>query len=197
MPQPIAQGQPEQGEADSPSVDVRILTSVVTSTITVQPSGPALNQGPNQGQNSQGSDNNGPGSGPGQGQGPPKSGLQPPPAVMQWVQSMLVNLEVAWMIFYPAAQWVRSRVRRKTPGKPSDRDDDEKPDSAPQADSASQDSEDDAQSGESTAVASTTTVNQAANGSQGGAASVPVKDILHSLIKLTQCGCKPPSGSSC
>ena len=121
---------------------------------------------------------------------------------MQWVQSMLVNLEVAWMIFYPAAQWLRGRVRRKTPGKPSGRDDDEKPDSAPQAesasqaDSASQDSEDgDAQSGESTAVASTTTVNQAANGSQGGAASVPVKDILHSLVKLTQFSCKPPSGS--
>ena len=188
MPQPIAQGHPELGEADSPSVDVQILTSVVTSTITVQPSGPAMNQGPNQGQNSQ----NGPG--PGQGQ---KPGLQPPPAVMQWVQSMLVNLEVAWMIFYPAAQWVRSRVRRKTPGKPSDRDD-EKPDGASQADSASQDSEDgDAQSGESTAVASTTTVNQAANSSQSGGASVPVKDILHSLGKLMQSGCKPPSGSSC
>ena len=187
MPQPIAQGQPELGEADSPSVDVQILTSVVTSTITVQPSGPAMNQGPNQGQNSQ----NGPG--PGQGQ---KPGLQPPPAVMQWVQSMLVNLELAWMMFTPAVKWVRGWMGRKTSKKLTG--DDEKPDSASQADSASQDSEDgDAQSGESTAVASTTTVNQAANGSQGGGASVPVKDILHSLIKLTQCGSKPPSGSSC
>ena len=192
-PQLITQRDEGNTPADPPSVDVQIVTSVVTST-TVQPSGPSLNQGPNQGPNSQGSDNNGPGSGPGQGQGPPKSGLQPPPAVMQWVQSMLVNIEVAWMIFYPAVESVRSWIGRKTPDKLTS--DDEKPDGASQADSASQDSEDsDAQSGESTAAASTTTVNQAANSSQSGDESVLVKDILHSLGKLMQSGCKPPSGS--
>ena len=188
MPQLITQRDEGNTPADPPSVDVQIVTSVVTSTIMVQPTSLALHQG----QNNSGSGNNGPGSG--LGQGPPKSGLQPLPAVMQWVQSMLVNIEVAWMIFYPAVESVRSWIGRKTPDKLTS--DDEKPDGASQADSASQDSEDsDAQSGESTAVASTTTVNQAANSSQSGGESVPVKDILHSLGKLMQSGCKPPSGS--
>ena len=165
-PQLITQRDEGDTPADPPSVDVQIVTSDVTSAIMVQPTSSALNQGPNPG-----SGNNGPG--PGQGQ---KSGLQPPPVVMQWVQSMLVNLEVAWMIFYPAVKWVRNWMGRKTPDKLTS--DDEKPDSASQADSASQDSEaGDAQSGESTAVVSTPTVPQAADSGQSDGASV--KEILH------------------
>ena len=165
MPKPIP-GQQQRDEGDSPTespnVDVQTPTSVVSGTIKEQPS-PALKQldGSNNTSNN--------------GSGQNKSGLQPPPAVMQWVQSMLVNLEVAWMVFYPAVQWVRGLVGRKTPDKLAS--DDEKPDSASQADSASQDSEDDdAQSGESTVVASTTNVSQAAKSSQSGDGSVPPKD---------------------
>jgi hypothetical protein len=68
MPQTITQGQDKgDPDADLPSVDVQVVTSVVTSTITVQPS-PALNQGPN----NQGNIGQPPGPPPGQ----KKTGLQ-------------------------------------------------------------------------------------------------------------------------
>lgn len=166
MPQPITQGQQQRDEGDtlnvteSPNVDVQLVTSVVTvtSTITITVPSPALNQVP--------------------GPGPyPKTGLQPPPAVLQWVQSMLLCLVVACRIFAPVAQWVHSRVGRKTPDKLTS--DDEK------SDSASRDSRDgDAQSGKSgeSTVASTTTVS--ANNSRSE--SVRIKDTFNSLIELTQ-----------
>ncbi|KAN0135879.1 hypothetical protein V8E53_006331 [Lactarius tabidus] len=180
MPQTITQGQQQQDKGD-PDADLPSgVTAVVTSTIMVQPS-PSLNQGPN----NQGNNGQSPGPPPGQN----KTGLQPPPALMQWVQSMLVNIVWAWMLISQGwrsvwgSRWIGRLVGRKADEKPSG---DEKP-----ANSQDGDAPADAP-GESDEAASTTV--SAADGSGGER----LKSFYNFVIRLTQFKYPPMAqGSSC
>ena len=170
-PQLITQRDEGSTPADSPSVVVQIVTSVVTSTTMVQPTSVALNKG----LNNQSSGNNGPD--PGQG---PKPGLQPPPAEMQWIQSILMNIGLVWMMLTPVVQWVRNWWSRKRQDKLSDEE---------KLDNALQDSQDgDTQSWESTAASSTTNVSANSSGSE------LAKNLFTSVVKIMQINWKgPPS----
>jgi hypothetical protein len=185
MPQPITQRQQQQDEGDPPAgtpsvgVQMQTVTSVATSTstITVQPS-PALNQGSNN---------------PGNNEPPPgqkKTGLQPPPAWMQWVQSVLVDVAWAWALMSQVCgsvwgSWWIGRLRgRNATAKPSD----EKPD-----ESQDNKSPDDGP-GKSNEVASTTVSAEVSRGGRWKFRFGQVDSFVHKLMqfKLPPVGQGPP-----
>jgi hypothetical protein len=159
---------------------MQIVTSVVTSTITVQPS-PSLNQGPNN------PGNNGP---PGPPPGQKKTGLQPPPAWMQWVQSVLVDVAWAWALMSQVCgsvwgSWWIGRLRgRKATAKsgyedPAGSQDDKAPDDGP---------------GKSNEVASTTVSAEVSRGGRWKSRFGQVDGFVHKLMqfKLPPVGQGPP-----
>jgi len=185
--QPVAQ-EPDGGNTlvESPSVESQIVTSVITSTVIVLPTPlPAF------GSESTNPGGNGPPSG-----GPPQKdgGLSPPPAVMQWVQCVLVSSELTWLFTSKAVHLSRKwRLMDRLMGRYTPDSDKHGGD---ESDSEKTDSQDEGKNADTSGISkkvASTTVSQHEN-STGGTHS---KDFFGLLLKLTQdIGGKGPSPNS-